>query len=68
MRTRLCVDGENALHRGLDALGIASEAGPVDPRVPVKVVPDAALDDLAVPEAIRHDPDHQRFTNSTGMW
>lgn len=26
------------------------------------------LDDLAVSEEIRHYPDHERSTNSTGMW
>jgi len=33
-----------------------------------EVVSDAALDDLAVSEEIRHYPDHERTTNSTGMW
>ncbi len=67
-RIRLPVDGESALHSALDALGTVSEAGPVDQLVLVKVVSDAALDDLAVSEEIRHYPDHERSTNSTGMW
>ena len=67
-RIRLPVDDESALHSALDALEIVSEAGPVDQRVLVKVVSDAALDDLAVSEEIRHDPDHERSMNCTGMW
>lgn len=67
-RIRLPVDDENALHRAIDAQGIVSEAGPVDQLVPVKVVSDAALDDLVASEEIRHYPDHERFTNSKGIW
>lgn len=67
-RISLPVDGGNALHSAVDALGIVSEAGPVDQLVLVKVVSDAALDDLAVSEEIRHYQDHERCTNSTGMW
>lgn len=67
-RIRLPVDDENDLHSVLDSLQIVSEVGPVDPQVLVKVVSDAALDDLAVSEEIRHDPDHEGSTNSAGMW
>ena len=67
-RISLPVDDGNALHSALDALGIVSEAGPVDQLVLVKVVSDAALDDLAVSEEIRHYQDLERCMNSTGMW
>lgn len=67
-RIRLPVDDENALHSAFVALGGVSEAGPVDQSVLAKVASDAALDDLAVSKEIRHDPDHERSTNSTGMW
>lgn len=66
-RIRLSADDGNALHSALDACGIVSEAGPVDQLVLAKVVSDAALHDLAVSGEIRHDPDHERSTNSTGM-
>lgn len=67
-RIRLPVDDENILHSALDALGIVSEAGPADQLLLVKVLSDAALDDLALSEKIEHDPDHERSMNSTGMW
>lgn len=52
------VDDENALHGAFDAPGIASEARLPAQRVLVKVVPDAALDDPAVSQGIRHYPRH----------
>lgn len=67
-RIRLPVNDENALHSGLDARGIVSEAGPGAQLVPVTVVSDAVLDDPAASEDIRHYPDHEKSTNSTGMW
>jgi hypothetical protein len=67
-RIRSPVDDENALRSALDAFGIVSEAGPADQRGLVNVVPDAALEELAASEGIRHCPDHERSTNSTGMW
>jgi hypothetical protein len=67
-RIRSPVDDENALRSALHALGIVSEAGSVDQRGLVNVVPDAALEEVAASEGIRHCPDHERSTNSTGMW
>ena len=51
-------DDENALHGAFDAPGIASEAGSPDQRVLVKVASDAALDDPAASQGIRHYPRH----------
>ena len=65
---RSSVDDENALHSAFDALGIVSGAEAVGQRGLVKVVSDAALDELAASEGIRHCPDHEGSTNSTGMW
>lgn len=67
-RIRLPVDDENILHSALDAQGIVSEAGPADQSLLVKVLSEAALDDLAPLEKIQHDPDHERSMNFTGMW
>lgn len=67
-RIRLPVDDENILHSALDALGGGSEAGPADQSLLVKVLSEAALDDLAPLEKIQHDPDHERSMNFTGMW
>ncbi len=68
MRMRLSVDDENAAHSALDALGIVSEAGPVDQLVLVKIASDAAFDHMAISEKIQHDPDHEGSKNFTGMW
>ncbi len=70
---RLPVDAENAVRsaldgQALDGLETASEAGPVDQLMLVKVASDADLVDLAVSEEIRHYPDHEGSTNPTGMW
>lgn len=63
----LPVDDGNALRGAFDAPGIVSEAWPTDQRVLAKVASDAALDDLAVSEGMRHYPRHERSTNFTGM-
>jgi hypothetical protein len=67
-RIRSPVDDENVLRSALDAFGIVSEAGSVDQRGLANVVPDAALEELAASEGIRHCPGRERCTNSTGMW